>query len=358
MVVDWHLYAMIVISVAAFWLQQAALQTGALSAAVASSMAFDPLSSIPLDSGSKAMVEATAADSAPEPKRAACWSQKAGHAHGDQRVEVPVSTPPPGCPRPRNGTWWPWAVAAAKTEEDAGRRAQQNRRATPGCARGRGGRGRGRYPRRHRRPPARRSIEASSLPSLVLLTTRRAASPPATHECAHPLDPADATLRDHARDGKRKHDGGHEQRLHDDHAPDGERHGLGGEAESLGGEAEATPAPARGERGTPRPRRPRTSVTPPSPAARARARRRTRRRGRARCPRRESTSRLRGARQAQAANRARVAEVGSAGGSRMPAWRCDFGSPCSEACSTVSRSRLSSLGRGPVVEPFGERLRM
>jgi drug/metabolite transporter (DMT)-like permease len=47
-VADWHLYAMIVISVAAFWLQQAALQTGALSAAVASSMAFDPLSSIPL----------------------------------------------------------------------------------------------------------------------------------------------------------------------------------------------------------------------------------------------------------------------------------------------------------------------
>ena len=64
-VVDWHLYAMIVISVAAFWLQQAALQTGALSAAVASSMAFDPLSSIPLESGSKAIDEATAADSAP-----------------------------------------------------------------------------------------------------------------------------------------------------------------------------------------------------------------------------------------------------------------------------------------------------
>jgi hypothetical protein len=42
------LQAMIVISVAAFWLQQAALQTGALAAAVASSMAFDPLSSIPL----------------------------------------------------------------------------------------------------------------------------------------------------------------------------------------------------------------------------------------------------------------------------------------------------------------------
>jgi drug/metabolite transporter (DMT)-like permease len=45
---DWHLYALIAVSIAAFWLQQAALQTGALSAAVASSMAFDPLSSIPL----------------------------------------------------------------------------------------------------------------------------------------------------------------------------------------------------------------------------------------------------------------------------------------------------------------------
>ncbi len=47
-VLDWHLYAMVVVSLAAFWLQQAALQAGALSAAVASSMAFDPLSSIPL----------------------------------------------------------------------------------------------------------------------------------------------------------------------------------------------------------------------------------------------------------------------------------------------------------------------
>jgi drug/metabolite transporter (DMT)-like permease len=45
---DWHLYAMILLSVGAVWLQQAALQTGALSAAVASTMAFDPLSSIPL----------------------------------------------------------------------------------------------------------------------------------------------------------------------------------------------------------------------------------------------------------------------------------------------------------------------
>ena len=45
---DWHLYAMVALSVGAVWLQQAALQTGALAAAVASSMAFDPLSSIPL----------------------------------------------------------------------------------------------------------------------------------------------------------------------------------------------------------------------------------------------------------------------------------------------------------------------
>jgi drug/metabolite transporter (DMT)-like permease len=45
---DWHLYAMIALSIAAFWLEQVALQTGALAAAVASTMAFDPLSSIPL----------------------------------------------------------------------------------------------------------------------------------------------------------------------------------------------------------------------------------------------------------------------------------------------------------------------
>jgi drug/metabolite transporter (DMT)-like permease len=45
---DWQVYAMIALSVGAVWLQQAALQTGALSAAVASTMAFDPLSSIPI----------------------------------------------------------------------------------------------------------------------------------------------------------------------------------------------------------------------------------------------------------------------------------------------------------------------
>jgi hypothetical protein len=45
---DWRLYALIIVSVAAFWLEQASLQTGALSAAVASTMAFDPLASIPL----------------------------------------------------------------------------------------------------------------------------------------------------------------------------------------------------------------------------------------------------------------------------------------------------------------------
>jgi drug/metabolite transporter (DMT)-like permease len=47
-VLDWHLYAMVAVSAAAMWLQQASLQTGALAAAVASGMAFDPLSSIPL----------------------------------------------------------------------------------------------------------------------------------------------------------------------------------------------------------------------------------------------------------------------------------------------------------------------
>ena len=45
-ITDWHLYAMIVLSVAAFWLEQAALQTGALAAAVATTMAFDALSSL------------------------------------------------------------------------------------------------------------------------------------------------------------------------------------------------------------------------------------------------------------------------------------------------------------------------
>ncbi|HSE82679.1 MAG TPA: DMT family transporter [Gaiellaceae bacterium] len=43
---DWHVYALVVISVVAFWLEQAALQTGALAAAVATTMAFDPLSSL------------------------------------------------------------------------------------------------------------------------------------------------------------------------------------------------------------------------------------------------------------------------------------------------------------------------
>jgi drug/metabolite transporter (DMT)-like permease len=43
---DWHVYALVLVSVAAFWLEQAALQTGALAAAVATTMAFDPLSSL------------------------------------------------------------------------------------------------------------------------------------------------------------------------------------------------------------------------------------------------------------------------------------------------------------------------
>jgi drug/metabolite transporter (DMT)-like permease len=43
---EWYLYALVAISVVAFWLEQAALQTGALAAAVATTMAFDPLSSL------------------------------------------------------------------------------------------------------------------------------------------------------------------------------------------------------------------------------------------------------------------------------------------------------------------------
>lgn len=43
---DWHVYVLVIVSVAAFWLEQAALQTGALAAAVATTMAFDPLSSL------------------------------------------------------------------------------------------------------------------------------------------------------------------------------------------------------------------------------------------------------------------------------------------------------------------------
>jgi len=43
---DWHVYALIVVSIVAFWLEQAALQTGALATAVATTMAFDPLSSL------------------------------------------------------------------------------------------------------------------------------------------------------------------------------------------------------------------------------------------------------------------------------------------------------------------------
>ena len=39
---DWHVYGLVLVSIAAFWLEQAALQTGALAAAVATTMAFDP----------------------------------------------------------------------------------------------------------------------------------------------------------------------------------------------------------------------------------------------------------------------------------------------------------------------------
>ena len=43
---DWHVYGLVLVSIAAFWLEQAALQTGALAVAVATTMAFDPLSSL------------------------------------------------------------------------------------------------------------------------------------------------------------------------------------------------------------------------------------------------------------------------------------------------------------------------
>ena len=43
---DWHVYALVLVSIPAFWLEQSALQTGALAAAVATTMAFDPLSSL------------------------------------------------------------------------------------------------------------------------------------------------------------------------------------------------------------------------------------------------------------------------------------------------------------------------
>lgn len=43
---DWQVYVLVLVSIVAFWLEQAALQTGALAAAVATTMAFDPLSSL------------------------------------------------------------------------------------------------------------------------------------------------------------------------------------------------------------------------------------------------------------------------------------------------------------------------
>jgi len=43
---DWHLYALIGVSIPAFWLSQASLQTGALAPAIATTMAFDPVASL------------------------------------------------------------------------------------------------------------------------------------------------------------------------------------------------------------------------------------------------------------------------------------------------------------------------
>ena len=45
-VLDWHVYALVAVSIVAFWLVQASLQTGALAPAIATTMAFDPVSSL------------------------------------------------------------------------------------------------------------------------------------------------------------------------------------------------------------------------------------------------------------------------------------------------------------------------
>ena len=43
---DWHLYALIAVTIPAFWLTQASLQTGALAPAIGTTMAFDPVTSV------------------------------------------------------------------------------------------------------------------------------------------------------------------------------------------------------------------------------------------------------------------------------------------------------------------------
>lgn len=45
-VLDWHVYALIAVSIVAFWLIQASLQTGVLAPAIATTMAFDPVTSL------------------------------------------------------------------------------------------------------------------------------------------------------------------------------------------------------------------------------------------------------------------------------------------------------------------------
>ena len=47
-VADWHLYALILVSIVAFWLTQAALQTGALAPAFATTMSFETIAGVAL----------------------------------------------------------------------------------------------------------------------------------------------------------------------------------------------------------------------------------------------------------------------------------------------------------------------
>jgi drug/metabolite transporter (DMT)-like permease len=45
---DWHLYALVGVTIPAFWLTQASLQTGSLAPAIATAMSFDPVTSLML----------------------------------------------------------------------------------------------------------------------------------------------------------------------------------------------------------------------------------------------------------------------------------------------------------------------
>ena len=117
-------------------------------------------------------------------------------------------------------------------------------------------------------------------------------------------------------------------------------------------------APVRGARGIRRPRPQPTPPTPPSPGGPAPARRRTRRRGPGRCPPRESTSRLRVRGRPRSWRTGPVwLRVGSAGAGRAVPLGGRLWLAVLRGSSTVTESVVVA-GARPVVEPFGERLRM